>query len=228
MSLVCWSGGADSTLVLHDLLREQKKAKVKVKKRSKQERTDGLERKLLNKKNPSDVTDVRTISIRHMQLGANKEQFEARKRIREILRGRGLRFKRAEISFRHRGGFHVKPRGCTQAMVWLSVVMPYLRSGENLYIGYVGGDSVWSHWANLRRVFDSGATLLGLENVDLITPLYGVSKAEVLHRLRRARLVRATWTCEDPKDGRACGQCTPCRRMVMARYELRRWPAKEG
>ena len=224
MSLVCWSGGADSTLVLCDLLREQKKAK----KRSRQERTDGLERKLLNKEKLSDVTDVRTISIRHMQLGANKEQFEARKRIREILRGRGLRFRRAEISFRHTGGFHVKPCGCTQAMVWLSVAMPYLRSGEKLYIGYVGGDSIWSYWSHLRQVFDSGASVLGLANVDLETPLFGVSKAEVMHRLRRARLVRATWTCENPKDGRACGQCTPCRRRAVARYELRRWPAKEG
>lgn len=225
MSLVCWSGGADSTLVLHDLLREQEKAKAK--KRSRRERTDGLERKLLNKEKPSDVTDVRTISIRHLQLGANKEQFEARKRIREILRKRGLRFRRVEISFRHKGGFHVKPRGLTQAMVWMSIALPYLRNGEKLHIGYIAGDGVWAYWSHLRQVFDSGASVLGLANVDLETPLYGVRKAEVLHRLRRARLIRATWTCENPKDGRACGECLPCKRRALALYELGRWPEKK-
>lgn len=205
MSLVCWSGGADSTLVLYDLLRAYKEMEK-----------------------PSVMDEVRTVSVRHLQLGANREQFEARKRIREILRKRGLRFKCGEVGFRYKGGFHVKQEGLTQAMFWMGIALPYLRSGEKLYIGYVKGDSIWSYWAHLRQVFDSGASVLGLSDVDLETPLYNVRKAEVLSRLRRARLIRATWTCEDPKKGRPCGRCRPCKGRVLARYELRRWPVKEG
>ena len=224
MSLVCWSGGADSTLVLYDLLREQEKEK----KRSRRERTDGLERKLLNKEKPSDVTDVRAISVRHTQVGASAEQFQARARIREILRRRGLRFKHVEISFLHKGGFQVKQQGFAQAMFWLGITLPYLRSGENLYLGYISGDRIWSYWAHLRRVFDSGTSMLGLANVDLETPLYHARKAQVLHRLRRARLIRATWTCEDAKKVRACRRCLHCKTRALARDELGRWQEKGG
>ena len=210
-------------MVLYDLLREQKKAK----KQSRQERTESRERKLVGKEKSSDVTDVRMISIRHGQLGANAEQHEARKNIRAILKGRGLQFKRGEVSFKYRGGFYVAPHGFVQAVLWLSIALPYLRNGENLYIGYVLGDSIWSYWGQLRRMFDNSVLVLGLENVDLITPLFDTSKAGVVHRLRKARLLRATWTCEDPtKSGRACGWCGPCKRRALARYELKRWPKK--
>ena len=202
MSLVCWSGGADSTLVLHDLLREFKRMK-----------------------DPKNVDQIHTIAVRHPQLDNNKAQLEARKKIRATLAKRGLKFKHVEVEIKCRGDFHIVQHGLVQAMLWLGVAMPYLSKDEDLYLGYIDGDCMWPHWGQLSEVFSSGSSLLDLGDTSLKTPLYGTTKAKVLNRLKKARLFRMTWTCEAPKkNGRSCGQCTSCKTQILARYELKKWP----
>ena len=198
MSLVCWSGGADSTLVLYNLLTDPERKR-------------------------GDF--VRTISIRHPQLVTNKVQFEARKRIRAELKKRRLHFHHKEVDLRAKGGFSVEQRGLVQPVLWLGVAMPYLRENEKLYMGYVRGDSMWSWWAHLHRIFKDAAEMLNLGDTDLETPLYDTRKAKVLTTLEKAKLLKLTWTCEVPtKANRACGRCLPCKTRALALYEAKRWP----
>ena len=198
MSLVCWSGGADSTLVLFDRLKDPEREK-------------------------SD--SVRAISVRHPQLVTNQVQRAARRKIRAELRRRNLTFRHVDIELRDNGGFSMEQYGLVQPVMWLGVVLPYLRKDENLYMGYVDGDSIWAWWAQLHAVFDNAVGMMNLGKSELKTPLYGVRKAVVLSRLRQVGLLNMTWTCErPPRSRRACGRCLPCKTRALARYELKRWP----
>lgn len=112
-SLVVWSGGADSTLVLRDLAQYS-----------------------------SAQHPVRAVSFEHNQITAAQEHQYARNRILKWLRDCGHHVRHAVVSIKVSGGFEFRTTGNPQAVIW-TLAAQMLRDDEDLYFGYTKGESWW-------------------------------------------------------------------------------------
>jgi len=183
MSLVLWSGGCDSTLLLHQVASE------------KATRDD----------------PVRALSIVHDQVPANKEQAQARKNILKEFKRRGLHVVHSTVRVKTTGLFSVKGGGNTQAVLWLGLAVPYLFKDEDLYAGYIRGDDYWHYEGWLQEAFKNLKHAKYLKG-RLRTPLEWLTKGEVIKELKQKKLLRLTWYCENPKkNGKPCGKCHSCK-----------------
>ena len=90
-ALVCWSGGCDSTLLLHELAR-----------------VHGT---------PSNP--IRAISIVSTQVTAGKKEKGARDRLMRTFRKEGLHVELSELELRTLSGSGLEVHGLPQAILWL-------------------------------------------------------------------------------------------------------------
>ena len=202
MSLVVWSGGCDSTLVLYDLLKEQ---------------SEHPENDLLR-------PPVRAISINHCQVGAETQQKKARQRILERLRKKGFTILHTEVDIKNDGGFAVTGcGGLIQPAFWLPTAIPYLKEDEDLYLGYIAGDDIWHYRSDIFYVFEYMSRMTHRKG-KLQFPLEWTKKYEVINRLKKARLLSLIYSCENPKSKdtmRTCGRCNSCLRHTLALAEAK-------
>ncbi len=194
MSLVCWSGGCDSTLALFDLCKKSTEAKP-----------------------------VRVVSVRHNQVGAAHAQAKARKAILAELRRRHYHIEAAEVRMTTQGQFRAINGGTVQPVLWLSAVLPFL-SGlkrEKLVLGYIKEDGIWHYKSHLLHAFDYLCEMLGRSKSELVLPLEWTPKTEIITRLRKAGLYKLTHSCEKPQKGKPCGKCACCQERRTAEWQLR-------
>lgn len=194
MTLILWSGGCDSTLVLWNACKKAKK--------------EGKEM-------------PRALSINHAQVGANREQYRARRSIWKKLKARGYDFKWAEVSIVGKGMFYPVSEGHSlQPPIWIPQAVLYLKAKEELQCGWIRGDDTFHHMAEVRWTFNYLMQLSGKSGT-LSFPLEWTPKFMVLSELRKAKLVSLPWTCEEPRNWRACGKCKPCLELKTAQYRLK-------
>lgn len=202
MALVLWSGGCDSTLVLHDLGRKSSADKP-----------------------------VRALSIRHFQVGAQAEQRKARLVLLKEMRRRGFYIKCAEVTVTKKGAFHILSSGVSQPMLWLLHGIPFLRQDEDLHMGIVYGDnSILQHIEDLQRTFDACQRMRECGG-ELKLPFRHNTKGHVIGRLKELKLYKHCWWCEAPQKGlipKPCGKCGPCTTHATALYQAKMWPKKYG
>ena len=192
--LIAWSGGCDSTLLLHSLLQKQH-----------------YQLKSENKSYQEFHEQVRTFSVTHAQMDAQKEQALARKKIRSELKERGLKFEHIEIDIRQEGNAN---GGSKQSVVWLAMVIPYLYDKEDFYLAYVKEDDIWHFRSYLYDSFNNLQTLAGHEG-KLQLPWEWKKKEEVVKELSSIGLLKHVWWCAEPKKfGQRCGKCISCTKMI--------------
>lgn len=186
MKIVIWSGGADSTLLLHDALLVNPRGVVAL---------------------TLDHTQVNDRMQRHLQ-------YEARCRylswVRKTLGYRvDSRVIKVVLSKDAGAVGDVGQHG-----LFLAHLFPYMvgeRGTKNeVQFGYIRGDDFW-HWRTaFRKAFDGFASVAYSE-LELSFPLEWTRKKEVLERLTKAKVPdNAWWTCDRPKSRRACGKCIKC------------------
>jgi 7-cyano-7-deazaguanine synthase in queuosine biosynthesis len=199
VTLLLWSGGCDSTLVLWNLLQDQ---------------------------SPSSQP-IRTLAILHPSLGANEEQSAARAAILARLAERSFRVCHTDVSISQAGSAYPTCHGgIIQPIVWLSIAIPYLLDEDDLYTGWVRGDDVWHHKTEVRWIFDYSTQMLNKRG-KLQYPLEYTHKSEVIDLLRRAKLMDLVWWCESPVQSKPCGLCGSC--VTHAEALARgRWTKKQA
>jgi hypothetical protein len=109
--LVCWSGGCDSTLLLHHAARE-----------------------FGTKSEP-----VRALSIISDQVSSRVRESAARKKIFKELKKRGLHVLHSESELSCKKGAGINSFGLPQAIIWL-LGPQFLREEESFGLGYIKGD----------------------------------------------------------------------------------------
>lgn len=193
-ALVLWSGGADSTLTLWDVLRD-----------------------------PA-IGRVHALSFDHHNVPAAREHRRARRSIRAWLRRQGLKFKHTELAIYPNAKireFDVTGGGLQHPVIWLPNTIPYMRKEEDVYLAYIHGDDFWHHRQSLIWAFGYLAEVAGKVG-NLMFPLEYTRKFQVLQRLRKTRgLVSRIWYCENPQAGKPCGKCTSCFTHRTALMQLR-------
>jgi hypothetical protein len=210
MALVLWSGGCDSTLILHDLLTACHNGAV-----LKQDW-----RGHFVTLNNGDW--VNAISIDHPQVGGNLGNRHARRRLYPLLRKKFGSFRCGEITIKQKMiEVHHTGDGLTQPGLWLLHACSYLRNDEDLYIGYIKGDDLWHYKEHLIEAFNAIQKFTSRTGV-LRFPLEWTSKAEVISRLKHARLLSRTWHCERTEfPSNACGKCASCITHRTAMWRLK-------
>ncbi len=197
MALVLWSGGCDSTLVLHNLLKGE---------------------------SPPDGCGVKALSVIHPQVNAHKQQKAARKVLAAKLEARGLRFQRGTLRYKQDGDlFSVPGNSLNQPQLWLLAAASFLEEKEDLYAGWIRGDDAWQHAHQVRAAFDAIQAVSG-KTGKLLTPLDGMRKSEVLRELRLLKLADDCWYCEGCTDADTtpCGWCVSCDVHRTAEWQLDR------
>lgn len=191
--LVCWSGGCDSTLLLHHAARLY-----------------GTER-----------SPIRTFSLTCDQISSGPPEAKARQRILKALRRRGYNIEHTEMTLSTGDGPGLRHHGLPQAVLWL-VATQALTVHETLALGYIRGDDWLGDAEGFRAVFDRLQKINGREGV-LWTPLAGTEKCGVLHQLRELDLLDLTWWCELPAKRKPCGECPSCQRHATGLWKLKRF-----
>lgn len=199
-SLVCmWSGGCDSTLVLHQLLTTLKET--------------------------GDKRTVTTFSFCHAQLGEPKMDAEltARMSYTAFAKKSELPLGLNKVIAIDRHNISATTGSCPQPALWVSHVIPYIEDNSILFLGYHRGDDFWSYgvfnpWAQafigLSRLFN--------KKIECRTPLHWASKVEIIRQLKTANIYDHTWYCEGcQSNGKPCGNCTPCQTHLMADLYLK-------
>ena len=211
MSLICWSGGCDSTLALLDLAR---------------------------KSTPFDP--VKALSIRHPQINAREEQDRSREAIKKWIAKRGWPVIYQEIQLEHLiandiadykkkdeipgeedivSFFCVSDNGIFQPALWVPQAALYLEDNEDLFMGYVKGDDVWHRREAVVGLFNHIQSVLEKKG-KIQFPLEWTKKEEILKRLSDLKVLDLCWSCEFPKrltpaaKPIPCGKCHPCVRRL--------------
>lgn len=198
--LVLWSGGCDSTLMLHDLaLANHAHSQVKP-------RLAGD--KVLEAPYSSPV---RAISFSCHQIeGGGAASKKARTKIIGVLRKKGLTIDHTEVAVSYQGDAQMLcgNGGCAQAPIWLVYAQLFLEVDEDLYLGYIRGDDIWHHKSELHWVFQYCQSVIG-KTGKLYTPLEWDRKCDVQKRLAEIELLDLCWYCEMKSD-KPCGECPAC------------------
>ena len=197
MTLVLWSGGCDSTMVLWNLLQEQSHA----------------------------TPAIRTISINHYAVGGGPEQAQARATILGRLRAKGFRIDHSDVGV-SKDGIAVVGGSIIQPLVWLATATQYLEATEDLYAGWVRGDDAWHYKHDIDWLFIHCQRML-FKTGALRYPLEFTHKSDVIADLRKNKLLDAVWWCEDPIGGKPCDRCGSCvtHKVALARERIMKFKA---
>ncbi len=187
MAVLLWSGGADSTLVLRDLLADRIPVKT--------------------------VSINHSQVICHEQHAAARERITRKlEKLTDPLDRKSKMFRPFEqtvITVTDSLGGVGHEGGLCQPLIWLGLAMLHLDNGEDLYTGYIKGDDIAWHWDDLQRAFKSLQRMRGGKG-KLIAPLMWMDKVAVLKKLRGHNLLKDVWYCEDSKTHKPCGTCHSC------------------
>lgn len=192
--LVCWSGGCDSTLLLHHAAQAYSTANE----------------------------PVRAISITSDQVTSGKCEERARKCLLKSLNKKGLWIKHTEVSITTTKGDGLLHYGLPQAVMWL-LASQTLRENESLALGYIRSDDWPQHVESFQSVFDALQKVSGRTG-NLWLPLLHTQKRGVLHQLAELDLLDLCWWCECPPPGKArlkpCGTCPSCQKHAAGLRRL--------
>lgn len=209
MSLLLWSGGLDSTLVLHRLAIEQR---------------DGIK---------SHPHGIRALSIDHPQVAYHPPTAKAsRQAIKEAFRKKALTASWIDIAIQKqcrswRADNGIANSGNPQLLLWLTTAVNYLEPDEDLYTGYIRGDDVWHSVGRLVTAF-ANLQELGRKSGKLIHPLEYETKADVIRAMKVEHLYKHCWWCEESKPkmrngkGQPCGKCKSCLTNDTALWQIER------
>jgi hypothetical protein len=165
---------------------------------------------------------VAAISFTHKQIGASANERRQRARILAWMRKQGYPIWHSEVSVVGRGVLPLDPSATEQKDAanggqpsvlhpfWVGLAVPYMRTTDNLVLGYIKWDPIWHRREWLYGAFRNLAALNGISG-ELQTPLEWWEKKDVVKNLREWKFpLDLCWSCQDPKGTKACGKCDSC------------------
>lgn len=156
---------------------------------------------------------VNAITVINDGMGMHEQQM-AEKRARAILKKKlpnNIRYFTVEIKSSMASHNYQLP-------IWLSSICMYIQNGDNVNFGYLSSDGAdfWAKKPEMEQAFYATMRLYDRTKATISFPLQYWTKGEVIRDLKKLKLLKYTWTCGDPKKGKACGKCMKC-------ISLKRW-----
>lgn len=103
-----------------------------------------------------------------------------------------------------------------QPMMWLCSIMPFVKDDDVVCFSYISEDGIWHHKRDFEDVFDS---ICRLKNIDakLHFSLENFRKYQVLQKLTEYGIKdNMWWSCENPQNKKPCGICYKCCELKLA------------
>jgi 7-cyano-7-deazaguanine synthase in queuosine biosynthesis len=193
--VIFWSGGADSTLLLHRLAT-----------------------------NSSATWPIVALTANFDQpANLNEHQFKAQRdaqsRFLDLAKSRGHHIEQVIVDVKSK--FDLADN-CGQPMLWLGTLMPYVRDHDEVHFGYIRPDTVWHVRDQFVDAFQAFAKLGQAENAKPVFDLEWETKENVLSKLKEARIpLNCFWSCENvTENGYACGRCSKCYEFMFGVAEM--------
>lgn len=118
----------------------------------------------------------------------------------------------SSISFKHNPA---------QPLMWLSALAQAMGDGDTVLMGYIRGDCFWHFRDKFEAAFRAICDLKGVK-ATLEYPIEYQYKADILRELNKERIPDSCWfTCEDTQNGTPCGKCTNCEAISEAKRSWR-------
>ena len=193
--ILMWSGGYDSTLLLHTLAKKS------------------------SSKNPVHAFSI----LKYPCLGEPQleKQQEARLNYLKFAKGKGFHIVTESIEVI--SNIDLRDGGRYQPLLWLISVLPYVEKDYHVHFAYVRGDDFWHHNQQISQVFYDLLRITGLQypDVQLIYDFEWKRKHQVLEEIKKEGIPKdCFWTCENPVTIKgkivACGKCVCCRNYKAA------------
>ena len=198
MALVLFSGGCDSTLVLHDLLKANDK---------------------------NYISQITALSINHCQVSANEQNKAARESFKEEMGKRelNLHVNFCEIAITNTCSANVNSigsYGLSQPIIWSTIAMLYASNEDTIYFGYHSGDDFWLYKNEFEAAIQN-ICKISAKTIKIEYPLRHLYKHDIIRILKERGLYEKTWYCEYPTvENKPCGECVPCRTHRTALWYL--------
>lgn len=208
MTMVIWSGGADSTLVL---LQEIERANA-ARRGDKKHFHHG----------DSTVTALTFKSVQIVDRGQDKAREVIKEKIKDLPGGEHVRYAEVEVKF---GGSTEGYTGPSQpqAAIWLTQAALLCGFRERVCFGWVREDDAWHYTAHLHAAWNALMAILG-KHSELATPLEWLHKSNVIHELEVRGMLEHVWWCSEPReedgDLKVCKLCRSCIAAKLATERL--------
>lgn len=194
--LVVWSGGMDSTLLLHQQAKENES---------------------------EDPVEAFSFKVGFLDENKTRKEEQCRRNYLGFAQKQKLKIVHNIINI---NSVQISEGGFPQQKSWFSFILPYIPDNCDVYFGYIQGDCIWLAVSDFYKIFDEFKYVGGCENSKLYFPFAFKEKWKILKESREAGIPEnCFWTCEFPKKrGRGlvpCGKCHPCVTLEMAKKELR-------
>lgn len=196
-AIVLFSGGFDSSLVLADLVSSA-----------------------------CDTDTICAVSIQHNLTGMQKLRREYES---QILILRELRKKFPKIKIEHEiitvesnwvSGDSSYSKGLSQPILWLCNLIPLLKEGDVIYVGYNKDDQAMIQLDNITNLLKAACAIQENKKLPVEYPLKYESKVDVLRGIlsRYPYLFDLCTSCESLiyEGEEVCGRCVPCTHLKEA------------
>lgn len=190
MTAILWSGGTDSTLLLHDLATKAKQ----------------------------DGHNINAYTIHHPQI-PNSHLEQHQKQTLKQLSWIGLNnINHHHITINTT--LDIQQNGIPQAAIWIGTIPPYLAITENLNIAYIKEDDIWHYRNYIHDAFNNLQILLGhtgtLTTPYEWTPKHEILQR--IKQLKLTTWTCET--TPKTLTHKPCNHCQPCKKQRTAQYTL--------
>lgn len=192
---VVWSGGLDSTLVLHELIKQKAEDVSTI----------------------SFVSD--TFGSRKQELEKHARISYMKNVSKELITNEEI-----PIVFPYTN-IKGKNESLCQQPFMISLISLFGKPNTIYHFGYHKGDDFFSMHSQHMKVFENISEIMGEKNIKLSFPLKFMNKWEIIDWIEYYGLENYVWKCETPENSSngysECGDCVPCKTFKEQREVLK-------
>lgn len=136
-----------------------------------------------------------------------------------------IKHETVSIYFNYGRDYIQNVKGLTQPIFWISNMIPFLKDGDELYLGYIREDQAILQEQNIYDLFNAANRIQENKDIHLKLPNKYYDKCDIIEQLilNYPSLVEYCISCEDEYYngiGKVCGKCVPCMHLKQALVKL--------
>jgi len=191
--VVMWSGGIDSTVLLHRLAL-----------------------------NSSLQNPIIALTIEHHQIHDDQQQSQRRAQVEylKFAKAKGLHIDHRKIYVKGTIG---TDGYAGQPILWFCHAVPYFKYEDEVHFAYIRKDDFWHIRERFEVALEAIRAIYGFgqnNSVKLCFDLEWKDKSDIWKEFQSYKIPnRCIWTCEESKNGKPCGKCKKCKELEAAKQK---------
>ncbi len=193
--VVIWSGGMDSTLILHNLAKES------------------TEENPIYAYTISELSNINSLQLEAQELAQNNYLKFAKEKGFYIIH---LKIKVEELQVSY---------PMDQTTAWACLIIPSIKPNDKIHFGYIRGDDFWHYKNAFENFIKYGSILKGISDEQLPSLVFDFEwkkKHEIIASYEGQNIpIDCFWTCDEVKENfKSCGYCNKCKDIDIIETEI--------